>query len=138
MDTWDFKYRIPCLICGDVVETVYPDTNPKICESCRCTIMALKKRKCLICGEDVEDAGDQFVCNSCKGVIAPFRYPREVDADVAVHELMTKHLIIPVETAEPMKDPCIDCDKSWTDSSGWKCKYECPKRFAYLDSLMNG
>lgn len=137
MDNWDFKHRSPCLICGDAVETTYPDTNPKICESCRSTILALKSRKCLICGEDVEDVGDGFICKNCKMVIAPFRYPREVDADVAVHELMNKHMSTSVESTEPMKDPCIGCDKSWIDDSGWKCKYECPTRFAYLYNLMN-
>ena len=74
---------------------------------------------------------------SDNAVIAPFRYPREVDADVAVHEFMNKHLSIPVESTEPMKDPCIGCDKSWIDDSGWKCKYECQMRFAYLYNLMN-
>ena len=97
MDNWDFKYRSPCLICGDLVETIYPDTVPKICESCRSTILALKSRKCLICGDKMHD-DDDFICKNCKMVISPFRYPGEVDADVAVHELM--------------KDPCIGCDKS--------------------------
>ena len=127
MNNWDFKYRSPCLICGDVVESVYPDTVPKICESCRTTILALKSRKCLICGEKMHDADGGFICKNCKMVIAPFRYPREVDADVAVHELMNKHMSIPVESVEStesIKDPCIDCDKSWIDDSGWKCKYE--------------
>lgn len=113
MDNWDFKYRSPCLICGEPVESVYPDTGPKICESCRSTILALKSRKCLICGEKMQDADDGFICKNCKMVIAPFRYPREVDADVAVHELVTKHMSTPVESTEPMKDPCIGCDKSW-------------------------
>ena len=122
MDNWDFKYRSPCLICGDAVETTYPDTGPKICESCRSTILALRSRKCLICGEKMQD-DDGFICKNCKMVIAPFRYPGEVDADVAVHELMNKHASVPLESTDSVKDPCIDCDKGWIDD--------------YLYNLMN-
>lgn len=40
----------------------------------------------------MQDVDGGFICKNCKMVIAPFRYPREVDADVAVHELVTKQM----------------------------------------------